>query len=315
MNKMIYNRNRSFTGISILRGIAMKNIFKALALISAIIAMGCVDNEESFYIEHAKSVPSDSCEFNTGDPFSPTFSINLFSTINPGTAFLVTNALMKQEDQGTLKNESNGIMIDGFELYTLIPGQGAVGGTEYFKYNQYIAPDSSDIVIGDLMSSTVITTLKSSFGCHTYSPNEIKEAILYPNDSGNKNVRHNLTVGDNGNLANLPEVMTAVVKFLGHTQGGKNLETQEFSVRLFMACGAYGGWDPCFDNGCTAFCNSAAALPAFGCDPGLNVAYSCSDYLKQIDSSVRGTAVSATEFNISSDGLDSADYCVVQNCP
>ena len=243
---------------------------KGMAVTAMVAAMwGCVDNESSFFIEHAKVVPdAPDCTVSSGDEEAAAYALNLFNAVTPGTFFYVTNAIMSQQDYGTLKAESNGIIVDGYELYTLIPGAGAVGGTEYFEYNSYLDPESSDILYADIMSATTIEALRTSFNCNYYTPGQIADAIM----TGNMAVYNQLV------SEQMPDTMYAVVRFMGHTQGGKNVETQEFSIKIHTYCGVDGGWEPCFASPCAAFCDQTAIYPA-ACNSGLNQPMRCQDYL------------------------------------
>jgi hypothetical protein len=167
------------------------------------------------------------------------------------------------------------------------------------------------------MSSTVLETLRTSFGCVPYySPDRIKQDIVYSDNPFNTTSYSTLTNGANGNLAGLPDTMTAVIKFLGHTQGGKNLETQEFSVRLLIYCGVSGGWDTCYGSGCTAICTSGAEMPSSDKgDLGLNKSFSCADYISQAGKDIKGTTSPVTgEFEPDINGLEVANYCEVMGC-
>lgn len=257
---------------------------------------GCVDNEQSFYIEHAKAQPDPpECTVSSGDAVVSGYFLDLMTLSSPGTHFQVANSVMSQEDYGRGRAESNGIFVEGYELYTLIPElEGAIGGTEFFDYNHYIEPEATDLLYANLMSASTISQLRSSYQCINYTSSEMADAIFfdwwrdnYSELNGGAPVPQDIVTAANGtqnvlsNLRanrNLPEIMYAVVRFLGHTQGQKEVETQEFSVELSTHCGPIGGWEPCISNMCTAFCNDEAAYVQ-SCSAGVNAPMTCADYL------------------------------------
>ena len=260
------------------------------------VAAGCVENEQSFYIEHMKSPPDPpECTTSIGDPTTPGLSVNLMIANNPGNYFQATNALISREDYGNLRAESNGITVEGYELYTTVPGMGIVGGTEYFEYNFYLAPETSDLIYATVMTSEATSFLRNYYHCEYYSPqqvanaiyyNKLREALLARDDQVPANINQQAANGQTllGNLVAMdaiPEIMYSNVRFLGHSQGNKDVETPEFTVVLYPTCGAVGGWEPCINDVCMAFCNDEASYPET-CAAGINAPMSCSDYLAGI---------------------------------
>lgn len=253
-----------------------------ISILTVASLLGCVDNEQSFYIEHAKMLPDPpDCTVSSGDAEASTYGMNLFLLDTPVTHFSVSNAIMSQEDYGRLRTESNGILVDGYEVYTLIPGEGAFGGTEYITYNSFMEAESAGLLAAQIMSSTTITQLRARFGCTPFSPKAVGDAIFSENDA----ILNQLRAMDTGQPGGepIPQFMYAVVRFLGHTQGGKEVETQEFSIALNMWCGISGGWQNCIDDVCTAFCSSDAT-PMNECSDGMYsggaIQPTCSDFLE-----------------------------------
>jgi hypothetical protein len=234
---------------------------------------GCVDNEKSFYIEHAKSYPDPpKCKVSTGDPVSPSTIIDLSLASEGGIwkYFYVTNAIMSKKDYDNLEAESNGIIVDGYELSTELAGQGSISGTEFYKYNHFIPPESSDVLYANLVSANSLVQLQNHMHClRNYTLSQIKDAIL----SGNTAVLNDLNQASQDVISGY-----ANIKYLGHTQGGKDVETQTFSHHLNFFCGPAGGWTPCFEDPCYAFCNKEATIED-SCVIGVGQIMTCSDLL------------------------------------
>ncbi|MBN2341793.1 MAG: hypothetical protein JXX29_10715 [Deltaproteobacteria bacterium] len=275
----------------------MRRITFLLVALFTLGIVGCVDNEQSFYIEHAKATPEPpDCSISAGDAVQSDFTLNMMTVSSPGITYLATNAVMSQEDYGRLRSESNGIIVDGYEVYTLIPGEGAVGGTEYFEYNHYIAPESTDLLSAVLMTSETSNLIRQQYGCRYFSPVEIADAIFYawyadelrtnnvavPADVAASEAAGNTIIAQLNAMGNMPSMMYGVVRFLGHTQGGKEVETPEFTVTLHTYCGVDGGWSACtggaIGNLCTAFCTKDATA-ASSCSEGLDEFMTCADYI------------------------------------
>lgn len=274
----------------------MVRIQLVVSLLAAIVAWGCVDNEQTFYVEHAK-VPPDppECTVSVGDAVASAASIDLMQAWAPTISVLATNALMSQENYGRLKAESNGIIVDGYEVYTMIPGEGvAPTGTEYYEYNHYIAPESTDLLHAIMMTSATTSNFRTTYGCGGQSLNAIADAIFYnglaayyqskntaiPADIASKLTDSRAVLAEitADPPRQMPDTIYSVVRFLGHTQGNKDVETPEFTFALHPYCGPVGGWKPCIASLCTAFCQDDAA-PVEACSPGLNAPMTCADYL------------------------------------
>lgn len=240
-------------------------IFLVLSL--ALLVHACVDNRESFYIEHVKVLPEfPDCEYSVGDPVSPFYNVDLNQAGAVNGVFYVTNALMAKEDYANLVAESNGIFVERFEVYSQI-GSSAVAPKEEFSYHHYIPPESSDVMMAQLMSSGVVETLRQAF-CVEYKLPEIADAIA----NGNSALLSQITPDNTP-----PESILSVVRYFGKTQGNIDQETQKFTFNVQPYCGPVGGWAPCFENPCFALCSKTVV--AESCFPGVNAPNNCAAYL------------------------------------
>ncbi|MBN2715436.1 MAG: hypothetical protein JXX14_06245 [Deltaproteobacteria bacterium] len=261
----------------------------------------------SFYIEHMKAMPTPpQCTTDIRDAEMPYMRVNLMIADDPGNFFQATNMLGDNTDKA-----SSGIMIDGYELKTTIPGMGIVGGTEYFEYSKYVAPQTSDLLYATVLSSATTGFLRDAFHCSYNPPHTIADAIYsttYRDSLTEKGkdvpaeLNAEATSGDVllQNLlftAAMPDILYSTVRFIGHTMGGQDIETPEFTIEIRPWCGVEGGWEPCIDNICTAFCNAAASLPEF-CVAGVNASttasMTCADYLAGHTYSIESEQLDAT---------------------
>jgi hypothetical protein len=297
MMKKKYNTKSSDAFGGTTGRLSMVRVGLALSFFVFTVATGCVDNEQSFYIEHMKAPPDPpECSVSVGDKFAPAISLNMMMASAPGTFFQVTNALISREDYGNLRAESNGIQVDGYEVYTEVPGVGVVGGTSYFTYNQYLPPESTELLHAQVLTTEAINELTSGTSyCPRYSPATVADAIFYTHLSAAApgDDRLSLTADEQqaardgatviNNLLSTgfqAELIYSVVRFLGHTQGNKDVETPEFSVPIYPYCGVVGGWAPCLQDVCAAFCSdNAAYVPS--CDAGVNQIMTCADYISE----------------------------------
>ncbi len=309
----------------------MVRVGLALSFFVFTVAIGCVDNEQSFYIEHAKAPPDPpECTVSVGDAVAPAVSLDLSLADAPSLFYLGTNALISREDYGNLRAESNGIMVDGYEVYTLDPNEGSVNGTEYFNYNHYLPPESSELLHATMISSGAVNELRAAYGCTDLSSVNVGDAVFfsglraYYEAPTTPDIPDWVTQGVNANQTTIdaliqsssrddliPDTIYSVVRFLGHTQGNKDVETPEFTFAVQPYCGPMGGWTPCLQNICYAFCKDDAAFPAT-CDMGLNARMSCADYLAGMSYTVRVEAAESTSNNRIYENVDVCEYLT---CP
>jgi hypothetical protein len=311
--------------------LSMVRVGLAISVFVFAVASGCVDNEQSFYIEHVKSPPDPpECTVSVGDAVAPSVPLDLSLANAPSMFYLGTNALISREDYGNLRSESNGIMVDGYELYTMDPLQGIVGGTEYFNYNHYMPPESSELLHATLITSGAIDALRASYGCTELSYANVGEAVFYsglreyflmdgaPDTPGWVNTgfaANQATINALANTAavndSLPGTIYSVVRFLGHTQGDKEVETPEFTFAIQPYCGPAGGWTPCLQNICYAFCTDDAAFPAT-CSVGLHPQMACADYLTGFSFTI---PVASIDPNTDNQVYENVDVCEYLDCP
>jgi len=237
----------------------------ALALGLAAALGGCRDNQESFYIEHMKVLPDPpDCKYTTGDAVAPSVFVDLTAVDNDDfyAGFQVTNALMTREDYDNLKAESNGILIEGSEAVVSVGGQSA-GASVFREVDFFLEPESTAVVMGITIPGEVKTAMASALGCTPAQ--DVGDAI-----------REDLLDGVLDNP--LPETENfepgiGSVRFLGHTQGGSEVETNVFSFAVQSCCNCAVQWSTCW-NPCDAFCTppeeSGYAVPCAGAQ-GINV--------------------------------------------
>ena len=250
-------------------------LFAGLAL-SAL--AGC---EEKLTVETAIAPPAPpAC-----DPLSPradaeVIPVDLSRVLIPRVDFQVTNEYAHKA-----------IHVDGYELYTLIPGMGAVGGTEYIELTSTIDGGKSRTLTAAVMSESTVNMLQNAFGC------------MPMNDAALDDLGRSIMAGDDTLLPSLeegwetmPAQMYAIIVFLGHTAHGKNVQSEEFSLLLETRCGPSSGWAECFDDPCFALCDGNPAPSP--CQPGMNAPERCNDILTG-----RGR----------DDPLSGGDYCL-SNC-
>jgi hypothetical protein len=231
----------------------------ALALVASL--PGCKDNEESFYIEHMKILPdAPECKYSTGD--QPETSISIDLAFSGGDdfygGFQVTNALMAREDYDNLKAESNGIFIDGAEAAASVGGQ-AVGGSVYRGVDFFIDAETTSVVQGIFLAGEIKTALADALNC----PSTEETGATLAADLAD------------GDIDNPPQVTyydagTVSVRFIGHSQGGEEVETNLFTVAIQACCNCDISWSECSDP-CFAFCTAPAEYSYCEGALGMNV--------------------------------------------
>jgi hypothetical protein len=248
----------------------MRTVFlgTAIALLLAAALAGCKENEETFYVEHMKSMPEPpDCEVSAGDP--ETYGITLDVATTPRfdfyNYFLLTNALVSRENYDNLVSESNGIVVDGSEVVVTLPGGGSAGASEYRSVEAYVPPETSDVVPGITIPESLFDSLEGAFGCQSAEDTAAQMTaaifsggeVTYPG----------------------PELFGAgygTIQFVGHTQGDVEVQTPEFTYAVNFCCNCSIDWKPCADNPCNAFCVEGAHG---SCALGINDAITCSYWM------------------------------------
>jgi hypothetical protein len=218
----------------------------ALALALASVLAGCKDNEESFYIEHMKKIadPPD-CKYSTGDGFIPGVTVDL-SLRNKDDFFgwfQVTNALMARENYDTLKAESNGIFVEGSEAVVSIGGA-TVGGSGTSDADNYIAPETTNVLPGLAIPGDLFTSLADSVACPDMS-------TLIGDVSADLQADGMMSTIPGGDIE---ATGYGTVRFIGRTQGGTKVQTNDYSFTINFCCGCYIDWTSC-DTPCELFCS------------------------------------------------------------
>jgi hypothetical protein len=224
----------------------------ALALVISISVGSCVDNEVTLLVEHMKVMPSPpSCISSTGDEKAASGRIDLSIATGFMGYFYVSNHAMIREEYDNLRAETDGVIIDGMEVYVVSFDGALIGGSEYYEFELFIPPESSDIVPAIVMPASVTEELRVAYDCQT--PEEWWYANVGPSLIGDFTLTHE----EQDQIA-LPEpeyydALYGKVRFLGHTQGGSELETPEFSFLIEPCCNCLIDWTNCYTI-CGMFC-------------------------------------------------------------
>ncbi len=219
-------------------------------VISTVLVIGlgtaaCVDNEISFFIEHAKTQPeAPACTWSPSDDFSTTGLIDLAFSSSYPQGFLVQNQLMSREDYDNLIAETNGIFVEGYEVSVRLASTNeAIGGTEAADVEIYVEPESVGIIPVIVLSDSVVDDLADAVGCLPLNSRNYPDETVY---SSGTDINGEWISRDLG-FAN------AQVRFLGHTNGGLDVETPEFTFGIYLCCGCLVNWNNCSDR-CQRYC-------------------------------------------------------------
>jgi hypothetical protein len=193
-----------------------------------IVAAGCIDNDTSFFVEHAKMQPdAPECTVAKGDGFAATGVLDLFFR-NPYTSFyLVHNELMVKEDYGNLKSEVNGIIVDGMEVH--VRGLDGVlwGENIYYEFENFVEPEDTQVLAAISVNSAVVDRLAGDLGC----PRVDRDPPVPPSFAP---IYYGMVYSE--------------VRFLGHTNGGLDVETPWFTFPIELCCGCLVEWANCSEN-------------------------------------------------------------------
>ncbi len=222
---------------------------------------GCEPNEISFFVEHVKQQPeAPECAVTESDEFTASGTLDV-SFRNSYTGWcLVTNAMMAREDLGSGIAESNGVTIDGMESYVRATNGVLLGAPEYYELELYIEPETSSVAAAVMVPYSVVDDLADEFGCPDYD--------AFPDGTtGGWNIGS----------------MYAVVRFIGHTAGGKDVLTPEFSFPINVTCGTLIEWGNCLTN-CSKYCEDPETSGM--CQEGVwngGVEYDCRNFYHNPD--------------------------------
>jgi hypothetical protein len=228
----------------------------ALALVASL--PGCKDNEESFYIEHMKRISDPpECKYSTGDAFVPSITVDLAmaQAYDFYGEFQVTNALMAREDYDNLKAESNGILIDGSEVAITGPGGAEAGASEFRTVDMYLEAETTNVVPGITIPESIFAGLAASLDCPTaYDSASAIAAAVYAGEQPTYPQSYSLGSG------------YATVRFVGHTLGDVEVETNPFTIAVAFCCNCFISWGSCV-NPCNGFCG---VVETDSCAPGID---------------------------------------------
>jgi hypothetical protein len=245
----------------------MRKIVCVLALLVSMISTGCKIDEQAFYIEHMKVPPeAPKCVSSVSDAASVEGVFDLGFRSEYGGFFQVSNHLVAKESYENSQAESNGIIIDGAEVYVNSMGGKMIGSTEYFQFENYIEPESTDIAYGLAIPASITAALAEGLNCPD----------LFHDDP------EDFVVGQNVGVSY--EAVYSVVRFIGHTQGHLEVETPEFTYPISICCGCLVNWSVCGSE-CSKRCTEPdyenSMCQAGVMNAGFKKAYDCRQFYYQ----------------------------------
>jgi hypothetical protein len=204
-----------------------------LVLAAALLAVGtgCQDDWQSFFIQDNKLL-SDSCEPPT-DSSAPGLiagRLDIAARTSYAGYLHVQNRLIARADPGLPRAESNGIFVQG--AYLTFEGDACLGGfgaSQEVRFSNFIEPQGSATIGIWLIPEAVGAAIRSAM--------------------------------EGGACAGNQAEITVTVQIFGVTQGGIDMETQEFSYPITVCYGCLGYCPPGVDldpaaAGCQCDCNS-----------------------------------------------------------
>lgn len=244
----------------------MRGVTAATAALAVLLAAtACAENEQSFYIEHVKVLADPpGCESNTGDAKASGALLDLALADSFFSYYYVTNGTMIRKEHDTLKAESNGILIDGMEVYVETVDGVLVGASESHQFQMFLAPDSSDIIPGYVIPASVVRGLADSLGCRPAA--ELAADVFAPTTAGGVQLSSGFYQDIRDGIRDDLGAVYSVVRFLGHTQGGNDVDTNEHSFMVQLCCNCLVNWQNC-SSGHGAFCVEPDEY--MSCNPGV----------------------------------------------
>ncbi len=236
---------------------------------ACVFSLSCEPNEISFIIEHVKALPDPpTCSYSISDDFIPGMTVDLAFIPAVDNAFMVRNQLMSRENYDNLVAETNGILVEYYDIKVIRSSDNeTVGGSQRIEYNYHIGPESQDLVIALSIPPAVSATLAEDFGCLPFNAGNYPESSMF---------RTNNRTDRRGNP--VPRGLGTVyskIQFSGHTQGGLKVESQEFTFPIYLCCGCTINWNNC-DSECGRYCENAESAKV--CTQGVvkgNNTYDC----------------------------------------
>ncbi len=244
----------------------MRGVLTATALLVALLAAAaCVENEQSFYIEHVKVLAEPpGCESSSGDAKAAGALLDLALADSYFSYYYVTNGTMIREEHDNLRAESDGILIDSMEVYVLSVEGELVGGSEQYEFQMYLAPDSSDIAPGYVIPAEVVQTLADGLNCTPAA--DLAMDVFGPTATGYPELASGFFQDILDAIDEDAGAVYSVVRFLGHTQGGNDVETNEYSFLVQLCCNCMINWQNCA-TGYGAYCEDPTEYQT--CNPGV----------------------------------------------
>jgi hypothetical protein len=182
----------------------------ALGSIAMLSALGCVESEATFYVRNV-GVFDESCVCAPGDTALSGGSFEASAGSDYTACLIVSNNLDSTEDRSKPRAETNHVEI--YVVDVTLEGQGLTGGPDCpasftFPSSGFAEPESLGTVIALAIPTCIAQQLGSSLGAGTTS--------------------------------------TVVAKFVvhGHTTGGDEVETPEFSFPISVGSRAFCGAPP-----------------------------------------------------------------------
>lgn len=204
--------------------------FRIIIGILAVCLWGsCVANESSVFVREMKApaAPPD-CTSSTSDAFTPLGLFDISFRSSYASYFLLENRLMAREDYSKPTAETNGVIIEGAEVSVRAMNGSPITQREYYEFEGYIPPESEGIIFASVIPATATNTLSQQLGCPQKDSLPVGTNVFYT-------------------------MVYADVKFLGHTNGGTDVETPSFTVGIEICCGCLINWTNCMVT-CDMYC-------------------------------------------------------------
>ncbi len=259
-----------------------KKAMTACLITAGVFALGCKENEISLFVEHMKAPPTaPNCSTTAGDETTPGGLLDLSFRSPYSNYFLLRNSLMGREDYKNTRAETNGVFIEGVEVSVSTADGTPIGSPEYHVFEGYIEPESADIVFGVVVPKSVVDVIADNNGCR-----ELTAGNYPPTDaSGQFDAAGTIDRGEGVDAASAVQQVYASLRFLGHTNAGRDVETPTFTILIRLCCGCLVDWSTCDASLCERYCEEPDQSQM--CSPGVGAGeatFDCRNLYAQINS-------------------------------
>ncbi len=217
---------------------------------------GCQENEISFFVEHVKVKPkAPSCSYSVSDDKMSYGAIDLAFGNRYTNGYLVQNQLMAREDYDNLIAETNGIFVEAYEVNIRTSDAREVFGTsERIPFEMYLEPETSDLIVVDILTESVVWELAEATQCLGLSRENYPPETMFTS-------AHDLEDRNGLPVPRYFESVYTQIRFFGHSQGGIDLETQAFTFPINLCCGCFVEWGKCYRE-CERYCTETEDFDA-----------------------------------------------------